>query len=381
MNPIPLVRAKAGQLTWAREALAYCIERTRANTAHLTSFPEVANERQWHCVENGGWVGGHWTGLLWLAYAHTGDPALETAARQWTARLEPRQHDATTHDLGFLFELSFLLGFKITGDACLKRPPLEAARTLAQRYNPRGHYIQAWGPLDAPLKQRGRAIIDTMMNLDLLFWASRESADADLSEVAIGHARTVLARQVRPDWSTAHVVDFAPDTGEFLKQDTHQGLSASSCWSRGQSWAVYGLAECYRETGAPIFLDAARRLSEYCLRRLPPDRIPYWDYGSPLIPNDVRDSSAASILASGLLLLAPLEPDRAQAEVWMREAMDILASLWHDYGSRGTSEPCILIHATRSKPHGHMDHGLIYGDYYFMEALTRLLAPDLVRDL
>lgn len=368
-------------MQWLQEALKYSIGVTRQNIAHLTSFPEAASDGRWQCVDNGGWVGGHWTGLLWLAYAHTGDPVLETAARQWIARLEPRQYDATTHDLGFLFELSFLLGYKITDDASLKGPALQAARTLMGRYNPRGRYIQAWGPLDGSPKQRGRAIVDTMMNLDLLFWASRESGDDALRAAALGHARTVLAREVRPDWSTAHVVDFDPETGAFLKQDTHQGLSASSCWSRGQSWAIYGFAKCYRATGDLSFLEAARRLADYCRQRLPPDRVPYWDYDSPLIPNDVRDSSAASILASGLILLASLEPERSRAARWTREATGTLESLWHDYSSRGTSEPSILIHATRSKPHGHMDHGLIYGDYYFMEALTRLLTPDLVRDL
>lgn len=356
-------------------ALAYSLEMTRQNLATLKDFPELAQDSKWLCSDDGFWTGGHWTGLLWLAYAHTVDQTMERAAREWTARLAPRQHDTTTHDLGFLFELSSLLGFKLTGDESFKASALQAARTLALRFNPKGDFFQAWGPLNGTPSERGRAIIDTMMNLDLLFWATQETGKRKFAEMAIAHAHTTLKRHVRSDWSTAHVTDFDPDTGEFLKQDTAQGFSATSCWSRGQAWVVYGFAECYRETGDAILLDAARHLAEYCLRRLPADHVPYWDYDSPLIPNDVRDSSAASILASGLLNLATL--DATNADCWYTEAIAMLESLWNHYSSRGANEPCILLHGTRSKPEGSMDHGLIYGDYYFVEALTRLIKPEI----
>jgi unsaturated chondroitin disaccharide hydrolase len=365
-------------MDWLQEALAFSIERTRQNLAHLTSFPELTKDGRWVCVDNGGWVGGHWVGLIWLAHAHTGDKALEEAARIWAAKLAPRQNDTTTHDLGFLFELSHILGAKLTGDTSLKVPALQAARTLTLRFNKKGKFFQAWGPLDAPADQRGRAIIDTMMNLDLLFWASTETSDKTFADMAVAHAHTALARHICADWSTSHVTDFDPDTGKFIKQDTVQGLSATSCWSRGQSWAVYGFAECFRETGENAFLMAAQSLADYALHRLPPDCVPYWDYDSPLIPDDVRDSSAASILASGLLTLARIEPDADSAGRWRSEAIAILESLWQNYSSRNTAEPCILLHGTRSKPHGFMDHGLIYGDYYFVEALTRLLKPEFI---
>lgn len=357
------------------DALAYSLQIIHRNLRTVKGFPEVAKNGQWLCSNDGFWTGGHWTGLLWLAFAHSGDETIKRAACEWTARLAPRQHDTTTHDLGFLFELSHLLGYQLTGDASLKLSALVAARTLARRFNPKGKFFQAWGPLDGTPQERGRAIIDTMMNLDLLFWASRETGEARFAAMAVAHAHTALQYHIRSDWSTAHVTDFDPDTGKFLKQDTAQGLSATSCWSRGQAWAVYGFAECYRETGNTLFLNAARHLAEYCLRRLPSDRVPYWDYDSPLIPNDVRDSSAASILASGLLLLATL--DTTNANCWRVEAIAMLESLWTNYSSRGTNEPCILLHGTRSKPENSMDHGLIYGDYYFVEALTRLTKPEI----
>ena len=264
------------------------------------------------------------------------------------------------------------MGNELTGDKAFIAPALQAADSLSQRFNPQGGYIQAWGPLDAPPEQRGRAIVDTMMNLDLLFWASQQSGDPKFAEMAEAHARTVIQYQVRPDFSTAHVIDFNPESGDFLKQDTHQGLSPASCWSRGQSWAVYGFGDCFRATGDPLFLETARNLADYALNHLPADRVPYWDYDSPEIPNDVRDSSAASNLAAGLLNLAALETDPDNAAHWHAQAEAILKSLWENYSSRGTAEPSILIHGTRSKPHDLMDHGLVYGDYYFFEALMKI---------
>jgi len=216
-----------------------------------------------------------------------------------------------------------------------------------------------------------------MMNLDLLFWASKETGDPRYAEIAAAHAHTTLARHLRTDGSTSHVCDFNPETGAFIKQDTHQGLNATSCWSRGQAWGVYGFADCYRVTGDPIFLNASRRLMVYLWPRLPADLIPFWDYDSPLIPNDVRDSSAASVLASGLLYLASIENDPNLASIWQNRAISILESLWENYTSRDSNEDCLLLHGTRSKPHNLMDHGLIYGDYYFVEALMRLAKPTL----
>jgi unsaturated chondroitin disaccharide hydrolase len=359
---------------WERKALDYSIERTRRNL-DLKGFPELAKNGRWTIVEDGDWVGGHWTGLLWLSFAHTRDPALRQAASEWTARLTPRQHDTSTHDLGFLFELSHILGAGLLKNKALKAPAVQAARSLTERYNDKGRFIRAQGPLDSDFR-RGRAIIDTMMNLYLLYWAGRETGDAVFARIANSHASTALARQVRGDWSTAQTMEFDPDTGEFLASGTYQGFSATSCWSRGQAWAVHGYTDSFRWSRDPRFLDAARNLAAYMLRRLPPDRVAYWDFDSPLIPDDFRDSSAASILASGLLNLASVETEPRRASRWRTEALAILESLWENYSSRGTDEPSILIHGTRSKPHNFVDQGLIYGDYYFVEALTRHLAPE-----
>lgn len=360
----------SARLTWVQKALEYSVERTRINMELVTGFPEFTQVGKWtYARTDGGWVGGHWVGLLWLAFAYTHDVKFERAAREWAMKLAPRQYDTGTHDLGFLFELSHLIGAEITGDKSFHASALQSARSLIQRFNTKGKFIRAWGGLDSA-ENRGRAIIDTMMNLDLLYWASRTSGELQFAEIANAHAHMAQIYQVRADWSTSHTMDFNADTGEFIAQGTHQGMSATSCWSRGQAWAVYGFAECYRNTNDAVFLDASRKIAEYALLHAPADYVPYWDYDSPSIPNDVRDSSAASILAAGLLVLA--EQDKMGAERWLCAAMTILESLWKNYSSRGSSEPSILIHGTRSKPHGLMDHGLIYGDYYFLEALIKL---------
>ncbi len=367
-------------LSWLDAALEFSITKTRQNLASLAGFPERTEDGQWVQIpgeQHGWWVGGHWVGLLWLTYAASGDPALAAAARDWGSRLLPQLNDQADHDLGFLFELGFVLGYRLTGDRSLIPPALRAAALLSGRFNSRGQFIQAWGALDAAPELRGRTIMDTMMNLDLLFWAGSETGDLHYAEIAAAHARTTLARHLRLDGSTSHVCDFDPDTGVFLKQDTHQGLSATSCWSRGQAWGVYGFADCYRATHDPVFLNASRRLMVYLWPRLPADLIPFWDFDSPLIPNDVRDSSAASVLASSLLSLAAIENDPNLASIWQNRAISILESLWKNYTSRNTGEACLLLHGTRSKPHNLMDHGLIYGDYYFVEALMRLSRPNL----
>lgn len=370
------------QERWVSQALAFSLGRISQNMVQLSEFPEYTRGDRWVFAERGGgWVGGHWVGLLWLAYAYTHDREIERQARNWANRLAARQYDTTTHDLGFLFELSHVLGANISGDTTLKGPALQAARTLIQRFNPKGRFFQAWGDLDASASLRGGAIIDTMMNLDMLFWASCELAEPCFAEQALAHAHTCLKHQVRPDFSTSHGADFDPETGEFIKLSTYQGLSATSCWSRGHAWAIYGFSDCYRATRNPVFLTTARSLAEYALGRLPEDLIPYWDYDSSLIPRDVRDSSAAAILGSGLLHLAFLESDALLAKRWTCSGANILRSLWEGYTSRASREPSLLIHATRSKPEGYMDHGLIYGDYYFVEGLLRLIDPVLASRL
>lgn len=364
-------------------ALDYSIEKVRLSLETLNDFPERCEGDEWTTIQlyrlpldRAHWVDGFWTGLIWLAYGHTGDAGLARIAREWTERLAWLRTSTGTHDLGFIFYLSHVLGARLTGDEALLPNAVEAAGTLIRRFNAKGEFLQAWGELNGPPQDRGRTNIDLMMNLALLFWASTHTGDVRYARVAARHARTSRLTMMRPDGSTSHVADFDPDTGAFIRQETYQGLSATSCWSRGQGWALHGFVDCYRRTGDEVFLAAARQLAAYTLANAPDDLVPFWDYNSPDIPNTPRDSSAAAVMASGLLDLAACESDGERAGRWREAAEAMTLSLWRNYSSRGTNRPAILLHATRSLPHGYADHGLIYGDYYFVETLTKLLRPD-----
>lgn len=367
-------------MNW-NEVIDYSLGIIRRNLETLEDFPESCPGDRWSLVERhrgdrAHWVDGFWTGLLWLAYVHTEDPTFLQGAKEWTERLRWLKTSTATHDLGFIFYLSHVLGGRITGDTSLYEHAVEAARTLIRRYNPRGEYIQAWGDIDGTRKDRGRTNIDVMMNLALLYWASEHTGDPVFAQVATQHARTTRLTLMRRDGSTAHVADFDPESGVWIRSDTYQGFAHDSCWSRGQAWALYGFATCYGATQIPAFLGAARSTAEYTLAHLPEDLVPYWDYDSPDIPNTYRDSSAAAATACGLLELARVEIDRELAARWEEWAGKIVWALWEGYSSRGTSTPALLLHGSRSVPHGKMDHALIYGDYYFFEAVTRLSRPD-----
>lgn len=360
-------------------ALQQSIETTRRNLSSLAEFPESFKHGRWQAIEKeraaGHWVDGFWTGLLWLAYAHTGDTRLKSGAERWTSKLAHLKTNRGTHDLGFIFYLSHVIAGRLTGEAAYFDNAKEAAYTLIQRFNPRGEYLQAWDD-DGIRKWAGRTNIDLMMNLALLYWASDVTGDATLADIATLHARSSRLALVRGDGSTAHVADFDPQTGLLIRREQYQGYSHDSCWSRGQAWALYGFATCYRYTGIPAFLATARALAEYTMRHLPADLVPFWDYNSPHIPATYRDSSAAAVTVCGLVELAAL--DSEQATRWHDLAERMLISLCENYLIVDAAGPSsILRDGARSVPANLMEHGLIYGDYYFIEALTAFTRPDI----
>lgn len=367
------------------DAIQFSLEKIENSIPMLEDFPDRCHGSTWTLVRqsklSSNWVDGFWVGQLWLAYAYTKDPKFETAAREWTERVAWLKTTLGTHDLGFIFYLSNVLGAYATGDESLFENAMTAAETFTQRWNPRGEYLLAWGNVHGTPRQRGQINIDLMMNLSLLFWASDYSGDSNFARIATRHARTTRLVLIRPDDSTVHVADFNPDTGAYLRPETLQGLSHASCWSRGQAWALYGYAEAYRRTGQPVFLYTARRLAQYVIKNAPEDKVPYWDYDSLDIPNTYRDSSAAAVYASGLLELADAETDQALAERWRNEAVEITTSLYKNYTTHGDDMASILKHATHFERIGNADHGLIYGDYYFLETLLRLARPDLFAQL
>ena len=343
----------------------------------LEAFPHTTEHGRWRVSAHGRWTAGFWIGLIWLRYLEQPSPALRADADAWLARLVLRQNDTTTHDMGFLFEPSFVRGYLITGESAMRDVAVQAARSLATRYHARGGYIQAWDESEDPA-HRGRTIVDTVMNLPLLAWAADVTGEARLRDIALRTAETTAGHHVRADGSTYHVVDFDPDTGDPIRYGTHQGYSDSSCWSRGQAWALYGFCRLFMVTGEARWLETSRRLADFFLAHLPSDGLPYWDLVLPGTENEPRDSAAAAIAASGLLDLASQAPDEDDRARYWTQAERILEVLTAICLTRGRpAEQGVLLHGTVDRPRGSaVDVSIVYGDHYFVEALTKALRPE-----
>jgi unsaturated chondroitin disaccharide hydrolase len=342
-------------------------------------FPTIGEGSRYQLTENAHWLAGFWTGLLWLAYAATGEEDLRAHAESllptFQQRLVKRVH--ITHDLGFLFTLSARAQWQMTGDPAARELALQAAEELLRRYRPQGKYIQAWGPLDDP-EEGGRAIIDTMMNLPLLFWAAKEAGEIWYRQAALAHAETSRKHLLRPDGAAYHTFFFDQETGEPIGPRTHQGYADDSLWARGQAWAIYGFAlaaEWYRELS---FLEAARRAARRFLAELPPDGVPRWDLRLPEDAPHHPDSSAGAIAAGGMLRIARLEGNQ-EGDEFRNCALALLDSLAVRCFESDPDALGLLRHGTYHVHKGlGVDAYFICGDYFFLEALLAMQerAPD-----
>lgn len=317
------------------------------------------------------WTSGFFPGELWYMYEYTKDPKWEKHARMFTDNLEEQKTTKTTHDLGFIMYCSFGNGLRLTNDQSYKSILMEAAQSLISRYKFNAKVIRSWDHNRD--KWQCPVIIDNMMNLELLFWAFKESKDSIFYNIAVNHANTTMKNHFRSDYGTYHVVDYDTITGEVLGKYTHQGFSDESTWARGEAWALYGFTMVYRETKDPIYLTQARNIANFIFTHpnLPADLIPYWDYNAPNIPNEPRDASAAAITASALYELSIYSGEKAiQYKQW---ADAIIETLTNNYRSPlKTNGGFLLLHSTGSKPSGsEVDVPLVYADYYFLEALLR----------
>lgn len=336
------------------------------------------------------WVNGFWSGQLWLGFDYTGKASfLEAARRQrpyFAGRLT-RPH-TLDHDIGFLYSLSVVADYKLTGDIQARELGLKAADLLAERYNPLGRYIQAWNPIpgrnpspQSSKPERGRMIVDCLENLGLLYWVAEQTGQTSYRDIAVSHALTAKRLLVREDGSTYHTFFFNHPTGEPLGGKTAQGYADESCWSRGQAWAIHGFALSYAYTGVPELLEAARKVADYVLAELvdAEDAVPLWDYRLPPDAPRYRDSSAGAITAAGLFLLADqlelsANNDVAGAKTYRQTARRILDSLINNYTT--TDIPYaegLLVHGASHVAMGLADNMLPYGDYFYLEALLRSL--------
>jgi len=313
------------------------------------------------------WTGGFVAGQLWLASRLPQRAGLASEAAAVTELLEPRADQPTTHDLGFLFWPSAILGYRATGEPLLRELALRAARSLARRVLP-GGLIQVIGSLDDP-EYRGRVIVDTLPNLVLLWWAEREG-DETAGAVARSHVAAGIDAFVRPDGSTIQAVRVADD-GSIVERSTINGYAADSTWARGQAWAVLGFASAFRATGDAAIGDAARRTARVFLERLPPDGIPNWDFDAPPGP---RDASASAIVASALLGLADADPEHA--DEWRDSALGLLHVLAGSCLNRGEADG-LLLHCCYRQPIGKaLDEATVWGDFFFLDALLHAVEPE-----
>ncbi|TSC71742.1 MAG: unsaturated glucuronylhydrolase [Parcubacteria group bacterium Gr01-1014_38] len=339
-----------------------------AQTLRPTQYPITTDSSgKWKTMNASGWTSGFFPGSLWLLYEQSKNPVWKARAQTWQRHLEREKTSRGTHDLGFMLFTSFGNGHRLTGDDRYRRVLLTAAGSLATRYNPVVGAIKSWEskPAEFPV------IIDSLMNLELLFWASTHGGQSAWRDLAIQHARRVRRDHVRPDGSTYHVVTYHPATGAVIKKSTAQGKSDESTWSRGQAWGLYGFTVVYRETGDRSFLQTARKLADYFLANLPSDAVPSWDFRATSA-REPKDSSAAAIAASGLLELARLELDASRRTRYFSAAERILSLLSSPaYLAKGTPSRALLLHGTYNKNAGDFDTGTIWGDYYFLEALLR----------
>lgn len=337
----------------------------------LVSPRTVDKDGELKLVVSRDWTSGFFPGELWYMYEFTENPKWEKQAKAFTASIEEQKNTKTTHDLGFIMYCSFGNGFRITKEQSYKPILIEAANSLISRYKPNAKIIRSWDHNRD--KWQCPVIIDNMMNLELLFWASKESGDSTYYNIAVNHANTTIKNHFRSDYGTYHVIDYDTITGEVLNRHTHQGYAHESTWSRGEAWGLYGYTMCYRETKDDVYLNQARHIAEFIFNHpnLPTDLIPYWDFDAPNIPDEPRDVSAATITASALYELSTYGGEKA--EQYKKWADTILENLTTNYGATLNEDGgFLLLHSTGSKPsNSEVDVPLVYADYYFLEALLR----------
>ena len=317
------------------------------------------------------WCSGFFGGTLWYLYEYTKDNKWKNAADFWTMAVQKEQYNTTTHDLGFMIYCPFGNGYRITKNPVYKQVMLQGAKSLATRFDPDKGVIKSWETFK---EYNYPVIVDNMMNLDFLFWAAKATGDKKYYNIAVSHADSTLKNHFRPDYSSYHIVCYGPG-GKVLAKKTYQGYADESAWARGQAWALYGYTVMYRETHDKKYLNQAMGIAGFFLHHpnLPADKIPYWDFNAPNIPNEERDVSAGAIACSALLELCEYAP-KDKSKEYFAAAEQMLVSLSNPpyRNALGESGNFLLKHSVGFKPGKiEIDVPLIYADYYYVQALLR----------
>jgi hypothetical protein len=320
------------------------------------------------------WTSGFYPGSMWYMFELTGDTAWRGYARKYSEAIDSVKYLTWHHDVGFMIQCSFGNGYRL-GEEQYKEVIIQAAKSLSTRFRPAAGIFQSWNVDKGWQSERGwecPVIIDNMMNLELLFNATRLTGDSSFYKMAVSHADQTIKNHYRPDFSCYHVVDYSMTDGTVRNRHTAQGYAHESSWARGQAWGIYGFTVCYRETRDPKYLEQAQKAFEFVVqhKNFPSDFVPYWDFDAPKIPDEPRDASAAAIMASALYELSGYENKEYYAG-WADKILKSLAS--PAYRSQpGENGNFLLMHSVGSIPHGaEIDVPLNYADYYFLEALVR----------
>jgi unsaturated chondroitin disaccharide hydrolase len=337
------------------------------------------------------WTSGFFPGTLWYLSEYVGDAPLKDSALHWTKKLEPVQTFTDNHDIGFMMYCSYGNAYRITKNEAYKNILVQSAKSLVTRFNKRTGSIQSWNSFfswHGDKKYNFPVIIDNMMNLELLFFASKVTGNNQFRNIAVTHAENVMKNQIRKDYSSFHIIYYDTATGKPIKGETSQGYADNSTWARGQSWGIYGFTLMYRETGDARFLKTAQGMANYYLdhKYLPSDKVPYWDFNAnqngykpgtrsnaSKVPVNYRDASAAAVTASALFELSTYSKGTV-AKKYFEAGKKIVHTLSSPAyrATEGTNANFILMHSVGSIPHNsEIDVPLVYADYYYIEALKR----------
>ncbi len=362
---------------FASEQLKYameCVQEARKEAANKRTFSPRTLEKDGslRIVVPRDWCSGFFPGSLWHTFAYMHTDYWRQQAISYTWPIEEMKNFKGTHDLGFILNCSFGKAYELIGERSYKDVNLRAAQSLISRYSDKIKAIRSWDW--NPKKWQFPVIIDNMMNLELLFWATQQTGDPIYHKIAVNHATTTMNNHFRTDYSSYHVVDYDTITGKPRLKITHQGIHDESIWSRGQAWGLYGYTLCYRYTKDPAYLKQAEDIASFFfnLKDMPDDLVPYWDMKDPAIPNSPRDASAAAIIASGLYELATYVSGDKAAQ-YLKWANTITDNLHANYQAEpGTMKGFLLLHATGNYPsNDEIDVPISYADYYYLEALLR----------
>ena len=362
---------------FAAEFLAKAEEKLKIMAPHIgANFPSTPDttgiwDPTGKTTDISNWMCAFWPGMMWLMHIKTGDEMYKSFAEECEKKLDEALDvfENLSHDVGFVWGLTALANYKITGNEKSRARALHAATILAGRFNHKCGFIRALNG-----SRINWAIIDCMMNIPLLFWASRETNDPRFEQIAVAHADTVMKHFVRPDGSVNHIVEFDLETGEVADTPRGQGFASGSSWSRGQSWALYGFVLAYLNSGKREYLDTAKRVAHYVIANLEPDKLPLLDFRAPSEPV-YYDSSAAAIFACGLIEIAKAVPEY-ESKIYARAAMQLLRVL--DKNCNYNQDEIVFLENGSSAYHRPqcMHVPLIYGDYYLLEALMKLYGND-----